>query len=440
MKIGYTIQDFREKLKVAIYESCVNSKVQDEIIKRIAERGYDLGFISGVLEGNVTLDSLSLTDIGVFAQEIYETSRIENINPLKYLTDVELEVIKNYKKETKDNDLEYPVVFEDVRQVMRDIWTVIVPAKFIAELGYSNMLNYEFETQREAKVIETEEGIILTPTVNADSVVEIEEKLLTGTFISNELTFNLPFADRDNFKWDAKAKRWTLLKGKLNIIDGYHRYLAITSAIRKKDIGYNFVIRLTNFDDDKARRFIVQQDKQNPISKEYIKSIDESDLVTQIINQLNENTKSDFRGKITTDRTSIKKGYALVSFELLHKTIDKLWNPKSTGEVDEIFDYLRMFYNRLVYLYPEEFRPKEKSIVNDYTLSNERMFVIYTMLAKKLQNEDDWREELSKYIKNINLDNKKVKEFIEVPYSRIIQRFNRNFKLASDIVEVIING
>lgn len=437
MKLNRTIQDFREQLKKAIYESSVNSKVQDEIIKKISKRGYDLGFISGVLEGNVALDSLSLTDIGVFAAEIYNTTDIEYIKPSIYLEDIELDKVKNYKKETKDTNLEYPVVFEDVRQIMHDIWTVVVPAKFIAELGYSNILNYEFETQREAKVIETEEGIILTPTVNPDSVIEIEQKLLTDDFIPNVLTFNLPYENRCNFKWDANLKKWILLSGKLNIIDGYHRYLGITSAVRKKDLDYYFEIRLTNFSDDKAKRFIVQEDKQNPISKEYIKSIDESDLITQIINQLNENNRSDLKGKITTDRSSIKKGYALVTFEILYKTISQLWNPKSTGEVDDIFDYIRTFFNRLIYLYSEEFQTKVNN--NTYGLSNERMFVVYLILAKRLQNNDNWKEDLSNIMQNIDMEDKNIKEFIEVQNNIVSRRFNRYFKMASDIVEVILN-
>lgn len=440
MKLNYTIQDLRDSLKKAIYESTVNSKDQHEIIAQISKRGYELGFISGVLEGNVLLDSLSLVDLGVFALEIYKISSLGYINPEIFLTDVEMDMIKKYKKDKGSVSLEYPVVFENVRQISYDMWSAIIPAKLIASLGNSNMLNYEFDTQREARVIETDEGIILTPTINTKSVNEIKERLLTGTFIQDELTFNLPYENRDNFKWDATNNRWILLNGKLNIIDGYHRYLAITAALREKNIDYNFEVRLTNFDDDKARRFIVQKDKQNPIDKEYIKSIDESDYVTQIINQLNQNSRSDLRGKITTDRKTIYDGYSLVTFDILYKSIEKLWQPKSIGEVDNITDYLRTFYNRLMYLYPDDFSLKIRSSSKDNSLANEKMFIVYTVMAKKLENNNEWKEELKDIMKKIDINNETIKEFISTPISIVSRRFNSHFKTASNIAEVIISG
>ena len=308
MKLNYTIEIFRERLKKAIYESSINSRTQEEVINKIAERGYELGFISGIFEGNVALDSLSLMDIGVFALEIFNITDIGYINPSVYLEDIELERVQHYKIDDTQDLFEYPVVFEHARQIAPDIWTVAVPIQFISKLGRSNMLNYEFDTQREAKTIETDEGIILTPTVNSQSVVEIKNEIVEGNLIPTILTFNIPLVESENFKYDKKLNRWILLKGKLNIIDGYHRYLGIIAAIREREkIEFNFEIRLTNFDNDKARKFIVQEDKRNPISKEYIKSIDDADLSTQLINRLNQNNQSELKGKITTDNTTIDR-------------------------------------------------------------------------------------------------------------------------------------
>ncbi len=440
MKLNYTIEIFRERLKKAIYESSINSRTQEEVINKIAERGYELGFISGIFEGNVALDSLSLMDIGVFALIIFNITDIGYINPSVYLEDIELERVQHYKIDDTQDLFEYPVVFEHARQIAPDIWTVAVPIQFISKLGRSNMLNYEFDTQREAKTIETDKGIILTPTVNSQSVVEIKNEIVEGNLIPTILTFNIPLIESENFKYDKKLNRWILLKGKLNIIDGYHRYLGIIAAIREREkIEFNFEIRLTNFDNDKARKFIVQEDKRNPISKEYIKSIDDADLSTQLINRLNQNNQSELKGKITTDNTTITSGLSLVSFEIMHKTIEKLWKLVTIDDAEVLFDYLRVFFNRLVGLYPDELKTQIQRYKKVNNISDERMFVIYLILAKQLENNENWRIELENIMNKIGEETELFNEYLDIPASLIKQRFNRYFKIVNDIVEVLIN-
>lgn len=439
MKLNYTIENFREKLKKAIYESSINSSIQEDIINKLAKRGYNLGIISGVFEGNVALDSLSMLDVGVFALEIYNIANIGYINPTIYLTDIELEKVKEYKKGDNQDLLEYPIVFDDVRQVAPDIWTIVIPVQLIAKLGRSNMLNYEFETQREAKAIKTDDGIILTPTVNSQSIIEIKDEIIEGTLIPTILTFNVPLRESENFKYDRKLNKWILLSGKLNIIDGYHRYLGINAALREKDIDLNFEIRLTNFDTDKAKKFIVQEDKRNPISKEYIKSIDDTDLSTQLINRLNQNSKSELKGKITTDNTTINSGLALVSFEIMYLTIKKLWKLVTIDDSDSLFEYLRMFFNKLVGLYPEELKTNIQEYKKVSFINDERMFVLYLVLAKELEGNENWRNELESIMKKLEEDTALLDSYLANPSSIIKQRFNKHFKMANDIVEVLVN-
>ena len=71
MKKGFTRQDFAEKIKKAVYEISINTVEQETIINNLSQRGYELGYISSVLEGNVVFDSLDLMDLGVFALEIH---------------------------------------------------------------------------------------------------------------------------------------------------------------------------------------------------------------------------------------------------------------------------------------------------------------------------------------------------------------------------------
>jgi len=436
MKKGFTRQDFAEKLKKAVYEISINVIEQEAIISNLSKRGYELGYISSVLEGNVVFDSLDLMDLGVFALEIHKITGDNLINPKRYFEDIELDRITRHKTELEQDVLKYPVVFEDVRRVAHNIWSVIVPAEFIAKLGRSNMLNYEFKTQREPKTIETKDGIILTPSINPKSVIEIADEILKKTFKPNTLTFNIPFKDSDNFKYDENSKKWVLIDGKMDILDGYHRYLSIVAATRIQFTGYNFELRLTNFDEDEANDFIVQEDKRNPISKEYIKSIDNSSLITQIITKLNQSNKSELRGKITTDKTSIVRGFSLVRFDTMYKSIDKLWSPRTINEANTISDYLKDFYNILVDLYPDEFKFKIAESRRNSQINNEKMFIIYNIIAKRLKGNNS---ELKLIIDNINFEDEQIKEFMGVSHSMGMNKFNRYFKMANEIAEVNLN-
>jgi len=439
MKKGFTKQDFAEKLKKAVYEISINTVEQETIINNLSRRGYELGYISSVLEGNVVFDSLDLMDLGVFALEIHKITDDNLINPKKYFEDIELERITGYKIGLEQDVLKYPVVFEDVRRVAHNIWHVIVSAEFIAQLGRSNMLNYEFKTQREPKTIETKDGIILTPSINPKSVIEITDEILKKTFKPNTLTFNIPFKDSNNFKYDENTKKWTLIDGKMDILDGYHRYLSIIAATRIQETGYNFELRLTNFDEDEANDFIVQEDKRNPISKEYIKSIDSSSLITQIVTRLNQSNKSELRGKIATDKVSILKGFSLVRFDTMYKSINKLWSPRTINEANMISNHLRDFYNILVDLYPDEFKFKITESRRSSQINNEKMFVVYNIIAKKLEDDGNWESELKSIIDNIDFEDEQMKEFLEVSHSVAMNKFNRYFKMANDIVEVKLN-
>lgn len=436
MRLNYTIENFRDSLKKAIYESSINSNRQEEIINKISKRGYRLGFISGVFEGNIMLDTLSLIDLGVFAYEIYKEADIGYIDPSIFLEDIEMEKVKGYRAEFKQDLFEHPVVFEDVRQVSNDIWTVVVSAEFIAKLGNSNMLNYEFETQREARVIQGEDGIILTPTVNWESVEQITDSLLKDTFIPNTLTFNLPLKHSENFKFDKRHNRLILLEGKLDIIDGYHRYLGITSAIRQKNIDYNFEVRITNFDVDKARQFIIQEDKRNPISKEYIKSIDEGDWITGIVNRLNQNNRSELKGLITTDISTITTGFSLVSFELMYKTIDRLWKPQTISESNKIFDYLRDYFNELVGLYPQELKTNINETKRINKINDERMFIVYLVIAKKLELIDNWDKRLPTIIDDVTSE-KFLDKFLDTHTSVMKRQINKVVNTIIDMVGVL---
>lgn len=436
MKLGVTREHFEDQIRKGLYEAGSNRNTQEKITNKLAEKGYKIADITDMFEDNIKLNTLSLMDLGVIATVLYRELDLSYVDPSLYLTDIEIDEVKKYKFESVDNTIEFPIIFKDCLQKSNDSWITILHAKDIANLYRSSIIRYNPETQREIKKIQVKDNIIEVPNVNYSSVKEIENELIQGTFISNILTFNLKNAE---FKYDNERQKIIILNGKLDIIDGFHRSLGIIGALRKKDIDYNFEIRFTNFDEDKAKRFIVQEDKRNPISKEYLRKIDTTDLVSKIVNNLNEDGGSELRGLITTDTKTITEGYSLVSFEMMYNTIKELWQPSTIREAENIADYLKDFFNELVFIYPDELKLYIKESRKFSQINDERMFALYLVIAKLLVNNQNLGLKLKNIIENTIITNE-FKDYIETAPSIIKNNIKSHIENITKIIEGVIKN
>lgn len=439
MKAGKTREKFQDQIKKAIY-LLDNNVIQEEIIEEMVKRGYTRGHISDILEGNALLETLSLIDLGVLAETIYKIADITSVRLDIFLEDAEIEQVRKYKirqEQEEDKDL---LVFEDVRQVASDIWTMVIPCQKIAQLYRENAVGYDFETQREAKRIKSKDTIIRVANVNWTAVEEIKDLLVKGLFIPNTITFNIPIENIEDVKYDKNKKRLVILKRVLKILDGFHRSLGIIAALREAEINYNFEVRITCFNTDKARQFIVQEDKRNPINKEYIRSIDTADKITNIINNINQNNKSELKGLIATDNSLIRTGNAVVNFSTLYSIIDKLWQPKTFVEANKVSDYLIEFFNEIVGLYPNEFKLHIKESRKLNHINREQMFVIYLVLAKNLENDLNWKQEVSKVMANINIKNDTINNIINTQPSELKNNIKKYIDMSNSMIEEVLKN
>lgn len=438
MKAGQTKSKFEQKIKLAIY-SISDNNIQEQIIDEIIELGGSRSQISDILEGNALLETIPLVELGVIADTMYRIADIGFLRLDIFLEEAEIDQVKKYKfPQEKEN--ENLLVFENVTQVASDIWTAVVPAQRIAELYRNNAVGYDFETQRDAKNIKDGDSIIKVANVNWVSVEEIQEELIKGTFISNTITFNVPIEHAESIKFDRGRRILAITESVLTILDGFHRSLAIIGALRVAKINYNFEMRITCFNTEKAQRFIVQEDKRNPISKTYLKSIDNTDKITSIVNALNQSNSSELNGMITTDTNLITSGNALVSFNLMHDIMSKLWKPVTMVDVNNISKYLTDFFNVLVSIYPKELKTHIRQSKRINIVNNEAMFVVYLVIAKKLENDKNWTNKLKNIIQVIICDDNTIQDFSNISTSTIRQSSNRYIKIAETNIKGVFEN
>ena len=231
-----------------------------------------------------------------------ESNLVKDFKIKDIFTDKE---IQKYSKSKFENITEiiYPITFK-VLKISDDQWLSTISSKKLFELYKNQIINYNKNTQRPLKEV-TKHGIkTYKINKNKQSVNAIKEDLKKGLFIPNCLTFNINMDNPSNeYYVDEENGELVLENGQFDLIDGFHRYSAITELLLENpDIEFNFGIWIMNFDENKSCRFIAQEDKRNKINKTYTKSLDAlngDNFSSRIIQVLNENNNSPFKGKLT---------------------------------------------------------------------------------------------------------------------------------------------
>ena len=291
----------REKLEKelnAYFDSIHFNKQEQEKCKALLKTRHGLleGQASGVLKGMDDLSMLPDEKLFWFA-ELNPQIKLE-----KYFSNTEIENYKASKQRNETNET-YPVVFHNFRWVSSDQWVGTVNIDFLYKLYNSSVIAYNLNTQRNPKIISQKDGReFYKISVNNHSVKQIYDLFQRGLFIPNDLTLNYIPTAQNNFEWVEQENETVdliLKKGTLDIIDGFHRYkAAIMYKQQNPQWDFTFVLNIMNFDEDKAKRYIAQQNKKNKISSSYAKTLDNTRYENLAITRLNEDPSSYYYGQI----------------------------------------------------------------------------------------------------------------------------------------------
>ncbi len=188
-------------------------------------------------------------------------------------------------------------------------------------------------------------------------------------------------------------------------------------------------VRVTNFTDEKAKRFIVQKNKQNKISERHIKSLAVGEYQNSIVKEINTNSKSDLQGKIATDLSQIKTGDAYVTFDILANSIKYCFIKnknliKTKRDERKTIEYLVDFLNEVYGIFYDEFNKKDSFVKSNIA------FVSYIVLAAELYKDKNWRNKLESILNKIDYsyNNKEFKQLIP-----------SNNKITTSVIKKVIN-
>lgn len=350
----------------------------------------------------------------------FNVTFVDSIDPLNYYTERELKEIKSTFQGSIKERLTFPLVIPNVIKVADDDYICTMTAGQIKEWQDSNLFQYNFETQREARTRTDKDSgeIIFQPKVNPKSIQEIVELMKKGKAIRSMLTFNARLGTSDNaeeLNYNEKDHTLTITEGTLlDILDGFHRLTSITLAISQDtSLDMTFKINIVNFSVKQAQDFFAQLNTTNPISVGRLKEMKEERQADFITKQVQIN--SELGNFITKSDRIAPKSNILVSFNILSDAIHEVFNIKDKPTAMEIADYLSEFFDKLMLSNSEAFmtdivKVRESSIINI-----NQMFFGYVELAKRFHDSKIKLTKLQSIIKSIDFsrDNEMWK-FLEI--------------------------
>lgn len=199
-----------------------------------------------------------------------------------YFTKIE---ISNYTEREYINELKLELPLKiNAYQVDYDQWLGVISYDELIKWSNSHLIRYNLETQRIAKQITIGDGIAYIPTVNKSHKNKIKQAMSEKKYISDTLTFNVI-----NGHTDYKDGQLVIDNLEyLDIIDGYHRYLAITELYAEGNkIDGNLEIRIVEYNTKKACNFIWQIEQKLKMNKVLINSFAPSTRENKIVDALN---------------------------------------------------------------------------------------------------------------------------------------------------------
>ena len=316
------------------------------------------------------------------------TDDISQLNTKDYFTTAEQEYFSKHSY-TAERQEGYPYIFSNMLKVSDNHYTGVISAQDLATIDKANDIIYNFNTQRNAKI---DVFGIKRINVNSKKIQEIADNMLTGKQFADEIKINILRNGDDEIEFntsDGVIGDLKIISGEINIFDGFHRKTANQLAIIKNpDIQFNWKLTVTNFTEQKAQDFMVQINKQTPIKKEYINTLDKSKIENFVVDLIIDNPIFELSDKVKNTEQELKySGYtkkSLLAIAIADNYGEMLTQKSKAKEVaDWIVDFLNYTHQ---FLNP-----------NDYSV-NKHMFLSYIALSKALYHAPNWQNKVNDII------------------------------------------
>ncbi|MGV2686958.1 hypothetical protein GNF82_22110, partial [Clostridium perfringens] len=99
-----------------------------------------------------------------------------------------------------------------------------IKMSYLVQMYHSQLITYDYETQRSPKFKRTKNGVVPVPDINKKSVEDISDHMLRETYLSDMLTLNVYSTEVEPLHYNEKNKTLTINnRATISILDGFHR-------------------------------------------------------------------------------------------------------------------------------------------------------------------------------------------------------------------------
>ena len=258
------------------------------------------------------MSTTTIDDLVTFQRDIKEFTNFE-LFCVMYFMDREClkkyftqEEIDHFSKERFDQQkIEFPLKFHKMAQVSDDQWIGSITAKELITLRNEGFINYEENQQRAFRIVKYGNEEIYKPFVNNRAVREIKASMESGTYIPDPITLNMPEGSEFVFERGV-IKILSTPNGMLNLLDGYHRVLAMSQIMNfNEEFDLVMELRIVNFLQTKAEQFIYQQDQKTKMKRIVSDSYNPNDIGNIICQRLNDDRQCNIYGMIGRNDSNI---------------------------------------------------------------------------------------------------------------------------------------
>ncbi|WP_024428229.1 DNA sulfur modification protein DndB [Bacillus safensis] len=356
-----------ETIEMLLQKNKHDKQFRERLQNALSHKGVSPGETMNLIIRFGRQEALQKEEKYLLASGIYEVTKDEKINPINYFPEriiQEIETTWEGFSQNNDSELNFPIKFEDVTKVDDNNYTFLLKRSEIAKMYENHLLQYNPRTQRtsETKNFEFLGGEIPIPELNQNAVEEISQKTIYGTLISSTLILNARFGSSSEgieVVYDPHERTLTVMSGTLlDVIDGYHRIVGISKAVRSGSFDDKFMkIDFYNVTQKVARQLFGQHNTMTPVRLSKLKEMNEENPVNKVVTHIRDNSVIGQRISLDIDVITTHSDY-LYSLNDVANAVEATKFPKLLKDqiaVRKIGVYLVEFFDEVTEFYYEEF-------------------------------------------------------------------------------------
>ena len=305
--------------------------------------------------------------------------------------------IEEYETPAERMTFSFPIRWNMIEIVEGMQWIGKITVKELMRLRDAQLINYNERTQRTLKHVVDKDFDYYQIFLNKKAVNEIIKSFETNQYIPNTITLNIP--EEAHFKYKNSIFQINNTN-KLDIIDGYHRYIAMSNLYnRDNNFNYTMELRVVCFSEETAKQFIWQEDQKTKMKKMDSDSFNQNNPANQVINFINQDNI--FRNIIGRNNAIIDQGLASNLIERLYFNLNRTIRRK---DIIDTKNYIIQRFNAMLSEDPEifdqawgyEFTIIAFILLSDKKISDEYVLGDARMLTEIIRNEPELRVLLGK--------------------------------------------